>query len=517
MPKAKSGAKSKSPDVSLRERVKEPPAPELVAAYYAPSLEKAKRYCFEPEMRIHLAHGLMLARQDIVRNKDVRVILKALLKLRDAGPDALDLDYTQEDLYSYVERHIVGAVGAETGGRLHTGRSRNDLNCTTWRMALRTAMLEVLNQLNTLRGTALGIARRHAETVMPGYTHTQHAQPITLGYYFLSLADLLGRDFGRLLAAVKQTDRSPLGAGALTTTSFPIDRRYTARMLGFGGVVEIAYDAVSSRDDVHETASALSILMTNLSRLAVDLQNWNMMEYGFVELSGAYCAVSSIMPQKKNPQALEHTKAEAARVIGDLVSTLGSSKNTSLADVNDGVTAINQQALDAAERAASTLALLDGVLRTMAVKPKTMLKGAEIGFGTATELADAIVRESGLSFRIAHNIVGALVRETLAAGKVASDITTEDMDRASVQVTGKPLKLDAQVVRDALDPQFNVRIRTVLGGPAPKLVEKAVGERRKALAEDRYVVRRIQRRIEKADEALLRDAADFARGRKKTA
>lgn len=510
--KTRSGAKP-AQEVSLRERVKEPPADALVRAYYAPSLEKARRYCFDPEMLIHLAHGLMLARQGIVSKADMRVILKTVLALRREGPDALGLDYTQEDLYSYVERYIVRQAGAEVGGRLHTGRSRNDLNCTTWRMALRTQMLDVMEALAGLRATALALAARHVDTVMPGYTHTQHAQPITLGYYFLSLADVLARDSGRLLAALVQADHCPLGAGALTTTGFPIDRHYAAKLLGFPALVEVAYDAVSSRDDVHEACAALSILMTNLSRLAVDLQNWAMLEYGFIELSGAYCAVSSIMPQKKNPQALEHTKAEAARVIGDLVSALSSSKNTSLADVNDGVTAINAQAMDAAERAASTLRLLDGVLSTMTVDAKAMLKGAEVGFGTATELADLIVRETGMSFRIAHNIVGALVRETLAAGKVATEITPADMDKAALAVTGKPLGLGEAVVRDALDPRFNVRTRTVVGGPAPKLVKAGVAKRRKGLAADRAAVDRIERRIARAASDLVARSEAFAAGR----
>ena len=503
-----------SQKVSLRERVKEPLAPTMIESYYMPALDKELKYNFNHEMQIHLAHGLMLARQGIVGAKDMRAILKAVLALRKAGPDALGIDYTQEDLYSYTERHIVSAVSAEVGGRLHTGRSRNDLHVTTWRMTLRTQMLETLAALNDLRKTTLDLARRHVETVMPGYTHTQHAQPITLGYYFLSIADVLERDHGRLAAALRQTDHCPLGAGALTTTGFPIDRRFTARMLGFAGLVEVAYDAVSSRDDAHEASAALAVMMTNLSRLSLDLQNWAMMEFGFIELSGAYCAVSSIMPQKKNPKALEVAKAEAARVIGDLVSTLGSSKNTSFADVYDGVSAVNPQVLDAAERARSTLVVLDGLLQTMTVQPQTMLHSAEVGYGSATELADAIVRETGMSFRIAHNIVGALVRDTLEAGKLATDITSADIDRASEGVTGKPLGLSEQVVSEALDPLANIRVRTVTGGPAPRLVRQGVTARRKVLGADRAAMRRTQRRIDGAEEKLLDAVHAFNRGRK---
>lgn len=507
-------ARSKQ-EVSLRERVKEALAPELVDAYYAPSLARELHYNFDHEMQIHLAHGLMLARRGIVADKDMRTILKAVLDLRAAGPDALGVDYTQEDLYSYTERQIVVKTGAEVGGRLHTGRSRNDLHVTTWRMTLRAQLLSAAAALLDLRATVLDLAVRHRDLVMPGYTHTQHAQPVTLGYYLLAFADQLARDFGRLFAALTQSDHCPLGAGALTTTGFPIDRRYTARMLGFAGLVEVAYDAVSSRDDAHEAAAALSILMTNLSRLGLDLQNWNMMEHGFIELSGAYCAVSSIMPQKKNPKALELLKAEAARVTGDLVSTLASSKNTSYADVYDGVSAINHQAIDAVERTRNMLIVVKGVLQTMEVRPDVMAESAAVGFGTATELADAIVRETGMSFRIAHNIVGALVRATLEAGKVATDITVADMDRASVAVTGEPLGLGAKAVREALDPAFNIRTRTVTGGPAPRLVKTMAAARRKALSADRTSLRRVQNRVDKAEAALTAEAKAFVKGARK--
>ncbi len=502
-------------EVSLRERVKEALAPELVDAYYAPNLARELQYNFDHELQIHLAHGLMLARKGIVAETDMRAILKAVLDLREAGPDALGVDYTQEDLYSYTERHIVAKTGAETGGRLHTGRSRNDLHVTTWRMSLRAQLLAAAAALLDLRATTLDLAVRYMDLVMPGYTHTQHAQPVTLGYYLLAFADQLARDFGRVFAALNQADHCPLGAGALTTTGFPIDRKYTARMLGFAGLVEVAYDAVSSRDDAHEATAALSILMTNLSRLGLDLQNWNMMEHGFIELSGAYCAVSSIMPQKKNPKALELLKAEAARVTGDLVSTLASSKNTAYADVYDGVSAINQQAIDATERTRNMLKVMKGVLETMEVRPEVMAESAAVGFGTATELADAIVRETGMSFRIAHNIVGALVRETLAAGKVATDITVADMDKASVEVTGEALGLSAKVVREALDPAFNIRTRTVIGGPAPRQMKTMVTARRKALAAHRTSLRRVQARVDKAEAVLTVEAKAFVKGAKK--
>jgi argininosuccinate lyase len=488
--------------VSLRERVKLPPAAALVEAYYKPAVSYGAKTLFAEEMRIHLAHGLMLARQGIVAAHDIRRTLDVVLELRASGPEALDIDYLQEDLYSYTERYIVSRLGSDVGGRLHTARSRNDLNITSWRMALRRQLLQLADRLSALRATCLGLAVEHVETIMPGYTHTQHAQPISLGYYLLSYSDMLERDAERFAGALDRCDRCPLGAGALTTTAFPIDRDYAANLLGFPRLLEIAYDAVSSRDDAHEAVAALAIMMTGVSRLATDLQAWNTFEYGFIELSDAFSSVSSIMPQKKNPQGLEYIKAAAAYVTGALTSVLACSKNTHFADVNDGVTALNAATLDAVDRSTLALAVAQGVLETLAVRPDVMLKSAEVGFGTATELADIIVRETGLSFRKAHNIVGRVVREALESGRVATDLTARDLTEASQALFGHPCGVSEEMVAKALDPRENVRARTVRGGPSPQSVKDMVAERRARLGADTSAVEVVKKRLADSDTRL---------------
>jgi argininosuccinate lyase len=497
--------------VSLRERVKSPPAQALVDSYYAHAVAAGIRFQFEPEMRIHLAHGLMIAEQGIVARSEMAQIVRVLLALREAGPSSLPIDFRQEDLYSYIERYIVGQLGPEVGGRLHTGRSRNDLHVTSWRLALRARLLDLMEALARVRATLLDLAGRHVDTVMPGYTHTQHAQPITFGYYLLSAADLIGRDFRRLSGAFERCDRSPLGAGALSTTGFPIDREMTRDLLGFAGLVEVAYDAVSSRDDVHEAAAALAVMMTGLSRLATDLQAWNTMEYGFVELSDAYSSVSSIMPQKKNPQALEHIKTVAALCTGALTAVLAASKNTSFADVNDGVSGVNVPALEALERATAALAVAEGTLATLTVREEAMRRSAEIGFGTATELADLIVRETGLSFRMAHNVVGRVVREAIEAGRPANAITSADLDAASRALFGYDLHIPEAEARKALDPAENVRSRTVTGGPAPERMAEMLAARRADLDRDREQLQAIRERIAVADATLEGRVQDLVR------
>ncbi|HJS84474.1 MAG TPA: argininosuccinate lyase [Acetobacteraceae bacterium] len=477
-------------NASIRERVKKPPAPTMIESYYKPGLARAFRYHFGPEIWLHLAHCQMLRRQRIIGDADARRILAALLDLHEAGPEALKVDHALEDMYTYVERYLTATLGADAGGRLHTGRSRNDLHVTTWRMALRALMLDVMRSLSALRRAVLTLARDHAETVMPGYTHWQHAQPVTLGYYLLAFADHLARDFARCEAALRRTNRCPLGAGALATTAFPLDRESTAAALGFEGLVEVAYDAVANRDDAHEAISALAVLMTGLSRLATDLQAWSTYEYGFIELDDAHCSVSSIMPQKKNPAALEHIKAACAMVTGGLTATLSASKNTAFADVSDGVSALNEPVMDAAERTRRVLDLCADVLGAITVDAARMRRFAEQGYGTATELADVIVRESGMSFRMAHNIVASVVAEAIGAGRAAPEITAADLDQAAQRLFGQRLGLSAEAVRAALNPAENIRRRTLTGGPAPATMQDMLDRRMAALAVDENAVAR---------------------------
>ena len=495
--------------VSIRERVKQPPSALIVASYFGPNLARSFVHHFEQEIWIHLAHAQMLQRQGILGAGDAGAIMTALLTLHAAGPETLGADDTLEDLYSYTERWLTEQLGPETGGRLHTGRSRNDLDVTKWRMTLRAAMLDTLGALNAMRRTVLDAAARYAETVMPGYTHWQHAQPVTLGYYLLGFADNLARDYARCAAAFGRTNACPLGAGALTTTSFPLDRDWTAAALGFEGLVEVAYDAVSSRDDAHEATAALAILMTGLSRLATDLQAWSTAEYRLVELGDQHSAVSSIMPQKKNPAALEHIKAEAAQVTGFLVATLSASKNTAYADVSDGVTGTSDPSLDAAIRSGRVLRLFAEVLEALTVFPDRMLHGAATGFGTATELADTIVQNTGLSFRMAHNIVATVVTEAIEKGQVATDITAADLDRAARSLFGSGLVLTEAAVHAALDPAENIRRRSVTGGPAPASIAAMLAVRNAALVSDTATTEARAHRINAARAATF-DAARSA-------
>lgn len=489
--------------VSMRERVKLPPSAIMVETHWKPKMDYALRHGFRNELWGHVVHARMLEKQGVLSAADLAAICGALVALEDKGPDALDIDYGIEDLYSYTERYINRVLGPEVGGRLHTGRSRNDLGVTTGRMILRDLMLEAMAAFGELRAVTLDLAERHRETVMPGYTHWQHAQPITLGYYFLAFADHLQRDWGRCMAALRSANHSPLGAGALAGTSYPLDRDYTARELGFDGLVEVAYDAVSSRDDAHEASAALAILMTAISRLCVDLQTWSTLEYAFIELGDEHSSVSSIMPQKKNPASLEHLKAEAARSVGALVSALAASKNTSFADVSDGVTGVDFPARDAAEIAGKNLRLMTEVLSRLSVFQERMLHSARIGFGTATELADVIVRECGLSFRMAHNVVALVVSNAISDGRRADEITAAEVAEVGEDLFGRRLEISDATLQGALDPLENVLRRDIAGGPAPQVVAEMIRLRVATLAADRGEVEALAERVRERRAAVI--------------
>jgi argininosuccinate lyase len=400
-------------------------------------------------------------------------------------------------------------LGSDVGGRLHTGRSRNDLHTTAWRMALRARLIELMRVVGRLRQTMIDMADRHVETVMPGYTHTQHAQPITLGYYLVAASDGLARDWRRLRAALDCCDRSPLGAGALATTGFPISREQTRDLLGFADLVEVAYEAVASRDDLQESAAALTLMMTGISRLATDLQSWNTLEYGFIEFDDAFSSVSSIMPQKKNPATMEHVKAVAGMATGMLGTVLACVKNTGFADVNDGVSAANPTALEAIERATLALAAFDGALASLKVRADVMRRSAEVGYGTATELADIMVRSTGISFRMAHNVVGRVVREALERGRSADEITLEDVETAAEALFGRRLGLSTEDVAEALDPMQNVRARGATGGPAPERMAEMIARRRALIADDVAALEVVADRIDAAYAVLAARVRDF--------
>ncbi|MCD6361191.1 MAG: argininosuccinate lyase [Armatimonadetes bacterium] len=367
------------------------------------------------------AHALMLAECGIITRGHLREILTWLEKAREefeAG--RLTLKVELEDVHMNVESYLREGAGPEAGGRLHTARSRNDQVVTDFRMRLRRWLLDIRAALAELRAALLDLAAEHTDTVMPGFTHTQHAQPMTAGFWLSGHAAGLARDDERLAAAYARTNLCPLGGAAFAGSSFPTDRELTAKLLGFDGVVMHALDAVQSRDFAVEALSALSALMVNLSRLAEETVVFSSAEFKLLEVDDAFATGSSIMPQKKNPCAGELSRARTGAVVGRLMELLMLLKALP-SGYNRDYQNDKPPAWDACRHTLATLEVLAGMMRTVTLNTGRMAELAGAEFAGATELANFLVRERNMPFRDCHELVGSLVRTLVDEGLTLDD------------------------------------------------------------------------------------------------
>lgn len=467
---------------------------------------------FRGMMLINKAHAVMLARQGILTEDVVRALLDTLDELYAEGVERLYEEPGPEDLYSTIEQALIQRVGADTGGRLHTGRSRNDLGSTLTRMAARERFFSLLDPLLELREVLLGLAREHADTVMPGYTHLQPAQPTTLGHYLASVLLAIQRDSDRLLEAYPRLNLNPLGACAFAGTGFPVDRELTADLLGFDGVVESTTDAVASRDYVSEILSAVALLGVTISRLAQDLYLWCSDEWGTVEIASEIAFSSSIMPQKKNPGTLEHIKAKAGHLIGALTSSLTVQKGINFMHCRDMTHESVDPMWDALTEAEVMIKLTRITVAGLKINRELMLKRAAEDFSTATELADLLVREKDLPFRTSHTIVGHAVASAIDQGVRADGITAEMIERAAVEVSGEPVTLTPDQVELALDPVKNLAGKKASGSPSGPETRRLIDIAAASVDRHRDMLKDWKQHQERASAGLDRAVAKLASG-----
>lgn len=487
----------------MRERLNADYGQEIVDYLVKPRLTGNLDASYEAMMKINQAHVVMLAERGIIRREVARGLLLCLAEMITAGPACLTLDPAKEDLYFNMESEVIGRIGADVGGQMHTGRSRNDLYATVQRMLARGHWLRLGRMANALRQRVLETAAQHLDTVMTGYTHLQPAQPITLAHYLSGVSDALARDTRRLLAAWETLNLSSLGAGALATTGFPIDRERTADLLGFDGVLENSIDAVASRDYVTEITFALAGLGITISRLNQDLHLWYSHEFGFIDINDDIAGTSSIMPQKKNPMPIEHLKAKSGHILGALMGSLAVLKGTGFMHCREVNGEMMQPLSDAAREAEAMLRLAEAVMRGLRVDASRMLTMAAGNFSTVTDLADALVRKHGFSFRVAHQVVGALVREAVEAGlRGANGIDCAMVERVIERVAGRSLAISPEELGQCLDPRQNVQRRAVTGGPAPSAVEKMLARAERVLASDAARIDTHDMALGAADERL---------------
>ncbi len=448
------------------------PVAALVKRYTA-SVDFDKRLA-EFDIQGSIAHAQMLATQNIISRADLRAIEKGLKEiLAEIKTGKFEWLLDLEDVHLNIEKRLTDKVG-DAGKRLHTGRSRNDQVATDVRLWLRASVDAVLTAIYNLQKSILDLAESHIDTIMPGFTHLQVAQPVTFGHHLMAYFEMLKRDAARFKDARRRINQLPLGAAALAGTSYPINREMVAKTLGFDGVCENSLDAVSDRDFAIEFTAASAILMTHLSRFSEELILWSSPRFAFIDIADRFCTGSSIMPQKKNPDVPELVRGKTGRVNGNLVALLTLMKGQPLAYNKD-----NQEdkepLFDTADTVQMTLEIYADMLRGISVNKANMRQAALEGYATATDLADYLVKK-GLPFRDAHEVVALAVKHA-----VKKDIDLAELPLPELQ---KFSKLIGQDVFKVLTLEGSLASRNHLGGTAPTQVKRAIARARKFIKSD---------------------------------
>jgi argininosuccinate lyase len=426
---------------------------------------------YKYDIKGSIAHARMLGRAGIIKPGEADIIIRGLEEvLNDIEAGRVELSVGAEDIHMNVEQLLTGRIG-ELGKKLHTARSRNDQVALDIRMYLKEEIDSIIVLLRRLQLSLLDLAEKHLDTVMPGYTHLQRAQPVTYAHHLLAYCEMFRRDEERLVDCRRRTDVMPLGAGALAGTTFPLDRDFVAQQLGFAAITVNSLDAVSDRDFAVEFAAAASLIMVHMSRLCEEIILWSSAEFSFIELDDAYSTGSSMMPQKKNPDVAELIRGKSGRVFGDLQALLTMLKGLPLA-YNKDMQEDKEALFDAVDTVKKCLIIFKPMLETIQVKKNVMAEAARGGFTNSTDLADYLVRR-GLPFREAHEVAGKAVLYCLQ-----KDLT---LDRMSVEEYKLLSPLVEEDVYKAIDIKNCVESRKVPGGPAPEKAAEAIIRARQRL------------------------------------
>jgi argininosuccinate lyase len=422
------------------------------------------RRLYKEDISGSMAHAEMLGRQGIIPKPDAEAIVKALKEIAaDIESGALAIDPDAEDIHSFVESVLVSRIG-DAGKKLHTGRSRNDQVALDMRIYVKEETGETRALLAKLLGALLETAKCHTLTIMPGFTHLQKAQPVTLAHHLLAYFRMFKRDYERLEDCFKRTDEMPLGSGALASTSYPLDREFVREKLGFSEISANSLDAVSDRDFCIEFVSCLSVIMMHLSRFCEELVLWSTDAFGFMEISDSYATGSSIMPQKKNPDMAELIRGKTGRVYGSLMALLAMMKSLPLA-YNKDMQEDKEAVFDAADTVKSCLSVFTGMFKSAAFNKENMYKSAQGGYMNATDAADWLVKK-GVPFRVAHEISGKLVLYAISKKAPLEELTLEELKAVS--------DVFDESVYKAISAEACVNARALPGGPAESAVLKAI-------------------------------------------
>lgn len=437
------------------------------------------------------AHSIMLYEQGLIKRLELKKILGALESAKKADLKKLASEY--EDIHEALESFVVKKAGIDAGGKMHTARSRNDQVALDIRMKVRDDINDVSIKLVELVNTLLLQASRNKDSIMPMYTHLQHAQIGTFSHYLISYADSLLRDLDRLNECYERVNNSPLGAVAIGGTSIKIDRKKVASLLGFNGIIENSIDATTSRDVVIESCFILAMIMLNLSRIAEDFVLWSSSEFNYIELADELTSSSSVMPQKKNPCPLELMRAKVAFVIGLLFSIMATVKALPSGYSRD-LQDTKRTLFQAVSITSDSLKVMSSVVKTMQVNKKVMLKSAEKSYALSLDVAEELVK-NGMAFREAHKVVGALVKVASSTGRNLQSLTENEI----IKAVGKELVLEVSRIIKNVTPKRSVQSRVSTGSPNPKEQERMIRDRKQKV--NRYQLT-VEKRMENVNRAF---------------
>ncbi len=463
------------------------------------NFEDAKVLFLTPLMAIHYGHLVMLADRGIVSASEARILRDGLDSISVTDIRTTPYDDACEDLFFLVERLLVNACGEDVAGRLHTARSRNDIDMTMYRMRQREFIVALTSATVELRSALIELARRHRETLFAAHTHTQPAQPTTIAHYLLGVIEQLERDATRLQAAYVSTNRNPLGACAITGTGFPIDRQMTSDLLGFDGPTGNTYGSIATVDYLLESVSASAVTLAGLGRFVQDLLLWCTMEFGYLRLAEGFVQSSSIMPQKRNPVALEHARAIGSKALGQAIAIVLSVHNTPFGDIVDTEDDLQPLVATMFRDALRAVTLVGAAMKTAEFDVARLESRAAEGGTTLTELADHLVRQHGIPFKQAHTIAGGLLKahRERPGGPLGAMLATVSGD-----LLGAPLEYTDAQIAEILSPRHFVNVRKTLGGPAPEETTRALTQSDAVLERDRAWLKRVGDALRAADAQL---------------
>ncbi len=457
---------------------------------------KSDKKLLEAVIKINQAHITMLFEQKIIDSKMGIRLLQALAEL----DPKMKLDPSIEDVHLAVEEEVNKNVGVDIGGNLHIAKSRNDQVATAIRMTLRENLLDLMNLVVTLQDSLIELAEKHTETLVPVYTHLRPAQPVTFAHILLAYVDGLERSLKRLEETFPRINLCPMGAGAIATTSFPINRERTAELLGFGKVLENSIDAVSSRDFILETSANLTLLAINISRIAEDLIIWSSPDFGIIDFPENFAFTSSIMPQKKNPDVLEVVRARMSQVLGNFLASAITMKALP-SGYNLDFQEITPKLWESLEIVSASVDVLSVLVKNLKVSENIFSKPV-LKFATTTELANMLVKKYNIPFRTSHRIVGATVKILLDKEMALSELTPELLNKTAKHSAGITLAVELADIKDSIDPKNFVESHKTMGGPAPSEVKRMLKNRKHLTSQSKMNLKEKKGKLEKADKRL---------------